>query len=185
MPFFHRLPTPTEQVGPSTPAGPTQAPGPVALLPLVLLALLMGVLLGGTPVLAEESWSLSDGAGHRLAAKVFDQPFAEYPSGLRLRLNAVDGKTRLNHSRQLVLSDSLGQEWSLPNRSEELVQKGVAAGPAGSAQFDLDALLPRPSEALPLHLTVPTSAGEIGFDLTPDQAMTLHAMASVPRGGAA
>ena len=56
MPFFHRLPTPPEQVGPSTPAWPTQAPGPVALLPLVLLALLMGVLLGGTQVLAEESW---------------------------------------------------------------------------------------------------------------------------------
>ena len=185
MPSFHRLPTPPEQAGSSATAWPAQAPGPVALLPFVLLALLMSVLLGGTPALAEESWSLSDGAGHRLAAKVFEQPFEEYPSGLRLRLNAVDGQTRLDHTRELVLSDSLGQEWSLPNRSEELVQKGVAAGPAGSAQFDLDALMPRPSEALPLHLTVPTSAGEIGFDLTPEQAMTLHAMGSVPRGGGA
>jgi len=155
------------------------------LLPFVLLTLLLSLLLGGTPALAEESWSLSDGAGHRLAAKVFEQPFAEYPSGLRLRLNAVDGQTKLDHTRELVLNDSLGQEWSLPNRSEELVQKGEAAGPAGSAQFDLDALLPRPSEALPLHLMVPTSAGEIGFDLTPEQAMTLHAMGSVPPGGGA
>jgi len=185
MDSFHQLPAPPEQAGSSTPAWPAQAPGPVVLLPLVLLALLLSLLLGGTPALAEESWSLNDGAGHRLAAKVFEQPFAEYPSGLRLRLNAVDGQTRLDHTRELVLSDSLGQEWSLPNRSEELVQKGVSAGPAGSAQFDLDALMPRPSEALPLHLTVPTSAGEIGFDLTPEQAMTLHAMGSVPRGGGA
>jgi hypothetical protein len=148
---------------------------------LVVLPVLLTVLLGALPVLAEESWSLSDGAGHRLNAMVFEQPFSEYPSGLRIRLNALDAKTKLDHGQQLVLSDSMGQEWSLPNRSEELVQQGGSPIPPRSAQFDLEALMPRPSEALPLHLTVPTAEGVLGFDLTPEQAMELHAMGSVQR----
>jgi hypothetical protein len=148
---------------------------------LVVLPLLLTVLLGALPVHAADSWQLRDGAGHRLNAKVFEQPFPEYPSGLRIRLNALDAKTTLDHQAQLVLSDSMGQEWSLPNRSEELVQKGGAPIPPGSAQFDLDALMPRPSEALPLHLTVPSAEGALGFDLTPEQAMGLHAMGSVQR----
>lgn len=147
-----------------------------AVLPWLL------VLLFGAPVaLAAESWSLADGAGHRLNARVFEQPFPEYPSGQRLRLNALEPGLGLDHHDELVLGDSSGQEWSLPNRSEELVQK-AAPIPAGSAQFDLDALMPRPSEALPLHLTVSSDSGALGFDLTPDQAMVLHSMASAAQG---
>ncbi len=154
--------------------------GPAALgwSVLAILPWFLVLLLGAAPVLASESWSLNDGAGHRLNARVFEQPFPEYPSGLRLRLNALEPGTRLDHHDELVLSDSSGQEWSLPNRSEELVEKGRGPIPAGSAQFDLDALMPRPSEALPLHLTVPSSEGVLGFDLTPDEVMVLHAMAS-------
>ncbi len=148
---------------------------------LGVLPFLLVFLLGAAPTHAVESWSLSDGAGHRLNAKVFEQPFPDYPSGLRIRLNALDAKTILSHGDQLLLSDSMGQEWSLPNRSEEIVQKGGSPLPPGSAQFDLDALMPRPSEALPLHLTVPTSVGALGFDLTPQQAMALHAMGSEQR----
>jgi hypothetical protein len=148
---------------------------------LAVLPWLLVLLMGAAPALAAESWSLSDGAGHRLNARVFEQPFPEYPSGLRLRLNALETGTRLDHQDELVLSDSSGQEWSLPNRSEELVQKGGPI-PPGSAQFDLDALMPRHSEALPLHLAVTSSEGVLGFDLTPGQAMTLHAMAAAPQG---
>jgi hypothetical protein len=148
---------------------------------LSVLPFLLAFLLGTAPALAADSWSLSDGEGHRLSAKVFEQPFSEYPSGLRIRLNAVDGKTALDHSQQLVFSDSMGQEWSLPNRSEEIVPKGDSSIPSGSAQFDLDALMPRPSEALPLHLGVPTAEGFLSFDLTPQQVMVLHAMGSVQK----
>jgi hypothetical protein len=148
---------------------------------LGVLPFLLAFLLGTSQALAADSWSLSDGEGHRLSAKVFEQPFSEYPSGLRIRLNAVDGKTALDHSQQLMFSDSMGQEWRLPNRSEEIVPKGDSSIPSGSAQFDLDALMPRPSEALPLHLAVPTSEGFLSFDLTPQQVMALHAMGSVQR----
>ncbi|WP_254977705.1 DUF3122 domain-containing protein [Cyanobium sp. ATX 6A2] len=141
----------------------------------------MAVLLGALPVMAAESWSLHDGAGHRLNAQVFEQPFPEYPAGLRIRLNALDANTTLDHQQQLLLSDSTGQEWRLPNRSEELVQRGQSPIPSGSAQFDINALQPRPSEALPLHFTVPTSTGILNFDLTPDQAMELHSLESVQR----
>ncbi|MCP9798801.1 DUF3122 domain-containing protein [Cyanobium sp. Lug-B] len=148
-----------------------------AVLPLLLV-----LLLGASAALAAESWSLADGAGHRLNARVFEQPFPEYPSGQRLRLNALEPGLGLDHHEELVLSDSSGQEWSLPNHSEELVQK-AAPIPAGSAQFDLDALMPRPSEALPLRLSVTSDSGVLGFDLTPDQAMVLHSLASATRGG--
>ncbi|MDM7938358.1 MAG: DUF3122 domain-containing protein [Cyanobium sp. CZS 48M] len=139
----------------------------------------MVLLLGAFPVQAADSWSLKDGAGHRLNAMVFEQPFPEYPSGLRIRLNALDAKTKLDHHQQLLLSDSMGQEWSLPNLSEEIVKKGGTPIPPRSAQFDLDALMPRPSEALPLHFTVASTEGALDFDLTPEQTMELHAMGSV------
>jgi hypothetical protein len=148
---------------------------------LRVLSFLLAFFLATVPALAAGSWSLSDGAGHRLSAKVFEQPFSEYPSGLRIRLNAVEGKTTLDHSQQLVFSDSMGQEWSLPNRSEEIVPNDDSSIPPGSAQFDLDALMPRPSEALPLHLAVQTAEGLLSFDLTPQQVMALHAMAPLQR----
>ena len=49
--------------------------------------------------------------------------------------------------------------------------------PAGSAQFDLDALTPRPSDVLPLRLTLTSSAGPLRIDLTPEQTLTLHNLA--------
>ena len=147
---------------------------------LSVLPLLLAFMVGAAPALAtDSSWSLSDRAGHRLTAQVFEQPFPEYPSGMRIRFSALDAKTTLDHKAELVLSDSMGQEWSLPNRSEEMVPKDGSTVPSGSAQFDLDALVPRPSEALPLHLAVPTSNGALDFNLRPEQVMELHAMGSV------
>ncbi|MCT0229999.1 DUF3122 domain-containing protein [Synechococcus sp. CS-1324] len=148
---------------------------------LGVLPLLMAVLLGAAPAQAADGWSLKDQAGHRLSAQIFEQPFPDYASGLRIRLNAIDTQTSLDHSADLLLSDSIGQEWSLPNRSEEIVPRDGSAVPSGSAQFDLDALMPRPSEALPLHLTVTGTKATLNFDLSPEQVMELHAMGSVPR----
>jgi len=159
---------------------PSRRPAVLRRSLLAVLPWLLVLLMGAAPALAAESWSLSNGAGHRLNARVFEQPFSEYPSGLRLRLNALEPNARLDHHDELVLSDSSGQEWSLPNCSEELVQNGGSPIPPGSAQFDLESLMPRPSEALPLHLAVPSAEGVLGFELTPDQVMTLHAMASAP-----
>ncbi len=150
---------------------------------LGVLPLLLTLLLGAAPALAlaPNSWSLSDRAGHRLSAQVFEQPFEEYPSGLRIRLNDLEGTTSLDHSADLVMNDSMGQKWTLPNRSEEIVPRDGSPVPSGSAQFDLDALMPRPSEALPLRLTVSSGQGGLSFDLRPEQVMELHAMGSVPR----
>ncbi len=138
--------------------------------------LLMGLLLAA-PALAVPSWSLSDSAGHRFNVTVFQQPFPEYPSGWRLRFNGSGG-TALDHAASLRVSDGLGQRWELPNRSEELVPKDGSPVPAGSAQFDLEALSPRPSEALPLEVELVTSGGPVRFDLTPEQTLQLHELAA-------
>jgi hypothetical protein len=71
----------------------------------------------------------------------------------------------------------MGQRWTLGNRSEEIVPPDGTPIPAGSAQFDLDALTPRPSDALPLQLTLTSSAGALRIDLNPEQTLTLHDLA--------
>ena len=52
-----------------------------------LPTLVLGAMVLGAPVQATEVWSLNDGAGHRFRTTVFEQPFPEYPSGWRIRLN--------------------------------------------------------------------------------------------------
>jgi hypothetical protein len=148
---------------------------------LGILPVLLTLLLAAGPIFAAASWALNDGSGHRLNAKIFEQPFPEYSSGMRIRFNALDSSTTLDHQQQLVVSDSMGQEWSLPNRSEEIVPKRSLPIPSGSAQFDLSDLMPSPSEALPLHLTVPTADGVLSFDLNPEQTMALHSIGSEQR----
>lgn len=148
---------------------------------LGILPVLLAMLLAAGPALATDSWALNDGSGHRLNARIFEQPFPEYSSGARIRFNALDSSTTLDHQQQLVVSDSMGQEWSLPNRSVEIVPKGSLPIPSGSAQFDLSALMPSPSEALPLQLTVPTADGVLSFNLNPEQTMALHSIGSKRR----
>jgi hypothetical protein len=63
------------------------------------------------------------------------------------------------------------------NKSEEIVPPDGTPIPAGSAQFDLDALTPRPSDALPLRLTLTNSGGPLRIDLTPEQTLSLRDLA--------
>lgn len=142
-----------------------------------LLAVLLASLVLVAPAAAVDSWSLSDEAGHRFQASIFEQPFSEYPSGWRLRLNALEADLLLDHTDALQVSDAMGQRWTLGNRSEEIVPPDGTPIPAGSAQFDLDALTPRPSDALPLRFTLTSSAGPLRIDLNPDQTLTLHDLA--------
>jgi hypothetical protein len=142
-----------------------------------LLAVLLASLVLVAPAAAVDSWPLSDEAGHRFQASVFEQPFPEYSSGWRLRLNALEADLVLDHTDALQVSDAMGQRWTLGNRSEEIVPPDGTPIPAGSAQFDLDALAPRPSDALPLQLTLTSSAGPLRIDLNPEQTLTLHDLA--------
>jgi hypothetical protein len=142
-----------------------------------LLAVLLASLVLVAPAAAVDSWPLSDEAGHRFQASVFEQPFPEYSSGWRLRLNALEADLVLDHTDALQVSDAMGQRWTLDNRSEEIVPPDGTPIPAGSAQFDLDALTPRPSDALPLQLTLTSSAGVLRIDLNPEQTLALHDLA--------
>ena len=142
-----------------------------------LLAVLLASLVLVAPAAAVDSWPLSDEAGHRFQASVFEQPFPEHPSGWRLRLNALEADLVLDHTDALQVSDAMGQRWTLGNRSEEIVPPDGTPIPAGSAQFDLDALTPRPSDALPLQLTLTSRAGQLRIDLNPEQTLTLHDLA--------
>jgi Protein of unknown function (DUF3122). len=139
----------------------------IALCLLVLVA----------PAAADDTWSLQDGAGHRFQTSLFEQPYPEYPSGWRLRFSSLRGGIELDHSEALQVSDAMGQSWTLPNRSEEIVPPDGTPIPAGSAQFDVDALSPRPSEALPLQFTLSSKDGPLRIDLTPEQTEALHDLA--------
>ncbi|MBM5823437.1 MAG: DUF3122 domain-containing protein [Cyanobacteria bacterium K_Offshore_surface_m2_011] len=152
----------------------------VAALVLVLL-----LTLAPGPVRADDGqrWSLRDRDDNRWSLRVFQQPDPAWPSGERLRLSALTPGIAVDHSRPLRISDGAGGSWTLANRSEELVAAGGGALPEGAAQFDMADLLPRPSEALPLVLSLPL-AGEASTELVlgPEETQALHAVPAPPAG---
>jgi hypothetical protein len=123
-----------------------------------------------------QRWSLTDSSGHLWGLTLFKQPDPAYPDGWRLRLTARSPGQGVDHQRPLLLSDGLGGAWVLPNRSEELVRHGEEVIPESSAQFDVHALDPRPSEVLPLQLEVPTDdqGGADLIMLQPEVVRALH-----------
>jgi hypothetical protein len=124
-----------------------------------------------------ERWNLTDQAGHGWVVTLFEQPDPAYPGGLRLRLNARAPGVEVDHDRPLSVKDTLDGVWTLPNRSAELVQAGQEGIPVGSAQFDTESLIPRPSDVLPLRLALPLSDGsEATLTLGPDVVAALHAL---------
>jgi hypothetical protein len=139
------------------------------------MALALGLLLLVLQIGALPAWGLTDQSGHRFSLLVFEQPDPAFPAGWRLRVNALAPGLELDHNRPLLVSDGMGALWSLPNRSEELVPPGADALPPGSAQFDADALVPRPGDAAPLRLQLPTAGGEeLSIMLGPELVESLH-----------
>lgn len=102
-----------------------------------------------------QRWSSADTSGHRWGISLFEQPDPDVAAGWRLRLNALDLDRQVDHQRPMEVHDAMGSRWQLANHSEEQVPAGDAAIPAGSAQFDLAGLVPRPSNALPLRISIP------------------------------
>lgn len=136
---------------------------------LAVLGLAVGLLLPARPVMAAaapQHWTLSDAAGQRWGLVLFEQPDPAYPSGFRLRLNALEPGLALDHQRPLLLDDGGDHRWQLANRSGELVAAGVNPLPPASAQFDTTGLVPAPSTVQPLRLRVPLAGGEAGTEGT-------------------
>ncbi|KEF41002.1 MAG: hypothetical protein ER33_13920 [Cyanobium sp. CACIAM 14] len=161
------------------------APLAKRLVPGVLVLLLLLPLAPG-PARADgalapadgQRWSLRDQDGHRWSLRIFAQPDPAYLGGERLRLSALTPGIAVDHATPLRISDGAGGTWSLPNRSEELVPSDQGAAPAGSAQFDLAGLNPRPGDALPLELRLALGpAGTAQLVLGPEETLALHALA--------
>jgi hypothetical protein len=162
----------------SGPSAARRRPWLSRLAPLLLGLLLVLTLAPGQARAAEGArWSLRDQDGNRWSLRIFAQPDPAYPSGDRLRLSALTPGIAVDHARPLLISDGTGGAWTLANRSEELVPPGDNALPEGAAQFDMADLLPRPSEALPLALTLPLS-GEASalLVLGPEETEALHGL---------
>jgi hypothetical protein len=124
--------------------------------------LLAGLLLapGAALGLEAQPWVLRDQAGRVWSLTLLEQGDPAYPAGRRLRLTDRSGTQQLDHDRPLQLRDGMGGAWELANYSNELVPAGEEVLPAGSAQFDLAGLEPRPRAELPLALEVPLTAGD-------------------------
>jgi hypothetical protein len=153
------------------------AKGTARIVAVVLLAL--GPLFIPSVAMASDTtgnWNLDDGSGHRLGAVLYERSNIDSPAGLRLRLNAESDGLKLDHARPLVLSDGHAQDWSLANRSKELMVGAGGAIPVGSSQYDAGCLNPIPSEGVPLQMTVASSAGDLSFALSPGQVQTLHSL---------
>lgn len=122
------------------------------------------------------NWNLDDGEGHRLGVMLYERSDINAATGLRLRLNAESPKLNLDHGRPLLLSGGKDQNWSLANLSKELTASAGGAIPATSSQFDAGSLEPTPADGLPLRITVPSSAGDLSFALSPGQVQTFHSL---------
>ena len=146
---------------------------------IVAVGLLILVpLLAPSAALADSpgNWNLDDGSGHRLGVMLYERSNINSPSGLRLRLNAETAGLKLDHSRPLVLSDGHDQDWSLANRSRELMATAGGAIPVGSSQYDAGCLNPIPRDGMPLQMTVPSSSGDLSFALSAGQVQSFHSL---------
>jgi hypothetical protein len=90
----------------------------------------------------------------------------------------------VDHGQPLRVRDGLGGVWALANRSEELVPAAETALPAGSAQFDVAGLVPRPGAVAPLRLEVPLRDGDsAAVTLGPEVVPALQALPLTPAPG--
>ncbi len=149
---------------------------PAQSLWALLLALVLVLLPARAGAAEIQRWDLRDGEGEPWGLVVFPQPDPAYAPGWRLRLTARRPAAALDHHEPLQLDDGLGHLWQLANRSSELVAPGESALPPQSAQFDLEALQPRPSAVLPLHLKLALVDGEADLVLGPDQVAALSSL---------
>ncbi|MCP9848519.1 DUF3122 domain-containing protein [Cyanobium sp. Morenito 9A2] len=132
-----------------------------ALLSGVLLALV--VLLQAAPAWAAvpQRWTIADSHGDRWQLLLVE-PFDPAAAGDgRLRLNGLSPGAQTDHAAALQLSDAMGGQWPLGNRSAERVPSGAPVLPPGSAQFDLGRPEPGPSAFLPLQLRLTMADGSI------------------------
>jgi hypothetical protein len=139
----------------------------------------LGTLCSPSVATAADSsgnWNLEDGSGHRLGAVLYERSNIDSSAGLRLKLTAESDGLKLDHARPLMLSDGRGQNWSLANRSGELMANNDGATPVASSQYDASCLNPTPSDGVPLEMTVVSSAGDLSFALSPGQVQTLHSL---------
>lgn len=147
--------------------------------------LILAPLLTPTAAFAADTtgnWNLDDGAGHRLGAVLFERSDINSPSGLRLRLNAETAGLKLDHVHPLVLNDGVQQTWRLDNLSQELLTTAGGAIPVASSQYNAGCLDPIPVDGLPMHIIVPSSAGDLNFALAPGQVQTLHSLTQATKG---
>ena len=146
----------------------------------LLLALVLALVPAHAGAAEIQRWDLRDGDGERWGLVVFPQPDPAYAPGWRLRLTARGSGAAMDHRAPLQLDDGLGHLWRLENRSAELVAPGESALPLQSAQFDLEALQPRPSAVVPLHLKLVLVDGEAELLLGPDQVAALSSLTTEP-----
>jgi hypothetical protein len=153
------------------------AHGTVWVMSVALFVL--GTLCSPSIAMAADSsgnWNLEDGSGHRLGAVLYERSNIDSSAGLRLKLTAESDGLKLDHARPLMLSDGRGQNWSLANRSGELMASNDGVTPVASSQYDAGCLKPIPSDGVPLEMTVVSSAGDLNFALSPGQVQTLHSL---------
>ena len=128
------------------------------------------------------NWNLDDGSGHRLGAVLFERSDINSPSGLRLRLNAESAGLKMDHTHPLVLRDGNQQTWSLANLSKELLTTAGGKIPMDSSQYNAGCLNPIPTDGITMQFIVPSSEGDLTFDLVPGQIQTLHSLTEATKG---
>jgi hypothetical protein len=88
----------------------------------------------------------------------------------------------LDHTHPLVLRDGNQQTWNLENLSKELLTTAGGKLPVDSSQYNAGCLNPIPTDGITMQMIVPSSAGDLSFDLVPGQIQTLHSLTEATKG---
>ncbi|MEC4818833.1 MAG: DUF3122 domain-containing protein [Scytonema sp. PMC 1069.18] len=101
--------------------------------------------------------TLRDQHGKNWQAIAFKRTYADSRSSFYLRLVAFPGVAEIDHTKALKLTDSLGKTLTATNTSSQIFTDGAKPEP-NVGQYDLQPILQQLQPAIPLRLTIQTTA---------------------------
>lgn len=99
--------------------------------------------------------TLKDQTGNTWQAITFKRIRPNHQTSFALRLVGFPGVVEIDHTRPLLLTNSLGKTLSALDISSQIFEKSAVTAP-NVAQYDLQPLLPQLQAEIPLQLTLPT-----------------------------
>ncbi len=112
--------------------------------------------------------TLKDQQGASWQAIAFQRTLPDSADSIYLRLVGFPGTASLDHSRPLILIDSMGKTFTAADVSQDMFMDQASMGP-DAGEYDLQPILMQLESAIPLKLILPTlDQSEISLNVSPN-----------------